>query len=84
MALNIKDPHTDALARTLAREAGEPLTTATRIAIEERLARLRAQRPTRETHDDLAAIIDRGRRRPLLSNQSEDEILGYGADGIPG
>lgn len=83
MALNVKDPRTDALARALAQEAGEPLTTAIRIAIEERLARLRTQHVPRETHDDLAAIVDRGRRRPMLSHQTEAEILGYGADGIP-
>ncbi len=84
MALNIKDERTDALARALAQEAGEPLTTATRIAIEERLDRLRAARSSRTTGDDLLAIIERGRQRPVLTDRSEDEILGYDASGIPG
>ncbi len=83
MALNIKDERTDALARALAHEAGEPLTVATRIAIEERLGRLRAARTSRTTSDDLLAIIERGRHRPRLSDLAEDDILGYDASGIP-
>ena len=39
MALNIKDPDTDRLARELAAATGESITVATRQAIEERLAR---------------------------------------------
>lgn len=84
MAINIKDERTDALARVLAREANEPLTTATRIAIEERLLRLRALRSARNNDDDLVSIIDRGRQRPLLTDRSKGDILGYNADGIPG
>lgn len=84
MAINIKDERTDALPRALAREANEPLTTATRIAIEERLLRLRALRSARNNDDDLVSIIDRGRQRPLLTDRSKDDILGYNADGIPG
>lgn len=84
MAINIKDERTDALARVLAREANEPLTTATRIAIEERTLRLRALTSARNNDDDLVSIIDRGRQRPLLTDRSKDDILGYNADGIPG
>ena len=35
MALNIKDPETDRLARLLARETGESITVAARIALED-------------------------------------------------
>ncbi len=42
--LTIKDAETDRLARELAAEAGESLTVATRRAIEERLARIRARK----------------------------------------
>ena len=41
MALNIKDPETDRLARELAQATGESITEATRVAIAERLARVR-------------------------------------------
>jgi len=40
MALSIKDPETERLARDLARLTGENITTATRRAIEERLRRV--------------------------------------------
>ena len=38
MAINVKDPATDALARELAALTGESLTTAVRRSIEERHA----------------------------------------------
>lgn len=82
MSLNIKDPETDALARALAQETGESITTAARIAIEERLARVRAQR-TAAPAQDLRAIIERGRARETLDARSVEEILGYDDLGLP-
>ena len=82
MALNIKDPETDRLARELSRETGESITVAARIAIAERLARIRAARTARTT-DDLQDIIDRGRARPLIDYRPVDEILGYDEHGLP-
>jgi len=43
MALNIRDPETERLARDLARLTGENITTATMRAIEERLRRVGGQ-----------------------------------------
>ena len=40
MALSIKDPETERLARTLAERTGESITIATRTALEERLRRV--------------------------------------------
>lgn len=81
MALNIKDPETDRLARELAELSGVPITTAVREAIEERLVVLRAR--TRTKAPGLDAIIARGRARPTLDTRSEDEILGYDTSGMP-
>ena len=39
MAISIKDPETDELARRLAKETGESLTEAIRLAVRERLER---------------------------------------------
>lgn len=83
MALNIKDPVTDRLARELAAATGESITVAARIAIEERLARIRHQRRTRDPADQLRAIVERARSRRLLDQRTEEEILGYGPDGLP-
>lgn len=82
MALNIKDPETDRLARELAIATGESITVAARRAIEERLARVRASAPIGR-RDEIDAIIRRGRSRPILDQRSEDEILGFGIDGLP-
>jgi antitoxin VapB len=83
VALNIKDPVTDRLARELAEATGESITVAARIAIEERLARIRHQRRARGTADQLNEILERGRARRVLDHRTEDEILGYGPDGLP-
>ena len=81
MALNIKDPETDRLARELAALTGQPITTALRDAIEARLASLRARKTGAPAA--LSEIIIRGRRRSTLDARSSDEILGYGVDGLP-
>ena len=80
MALNIKDPETDRLARELSAATGESITVATRLAIQERLNRVR-RRPAQGR--DLSDIISRGRARPNLDDRTEDEILGYDAHGLP-
>ena len=75
MALNIKDPETDRLARELSATTGESITDALRVAVAERLARVR-RLPARSS--DLL-----GRSRRTLDTRLEDEILGYGNDGLP-
>ncbi len=82
MALNIKDDETDRLARELAELTGQPITSAVRDAIVARLASLRRQRQA-ATGLDLEDIIVRGRARRTLDERPDDEILGYGVDGIP-
>ncbi len=83
MALNIKDPDTDRLARELARLTGESITVAARRAIEERLHRVRAQVAATTTVDGLEDIIARGRARQVLDERTPEEILGYDASGLP-
>ncbi|MFT3834867.1 MAG: type II toxin-antitoxin system VapB family antitoxin [Micropruina sp.] len=83
MALNIKDPATDALARELSRETGESITVALRIALGERLARVRRQASIGRRTSDLQRYIERGRQRAVLDDRSVDEILGYDDDGLP-
>ncbi|KGN31355.1 antitoxin [Knoellia sinensis KCTC 19936] len=82
MALNIKDPETDRLARELAQATGESITVAARRAIEERLERVRHQ--TRAARRSVGEeIIARGRARPILDERPVDEILGYDENGLP-
>ena len=56
---------------------------AARRAFEERLARIRARRAASPAAADLQEIIHRGRLRAVLDARSDDEILGYGPDGLP-
>ncbi|MDO5535618.1 MAG: type II toxin-antitoxin system VapB family antitoxin [Propionibacteriaceae bacterium] len=83
MALFIDDPATDALVRELAAETGESITVAARIAIEERLARVRARATSPDVEDEVRAIIARGRERAVLDDRSAEEILGYDEHGLP-
>ena len=83
MALNIKDPATDALARELAEQTGESITEAIRVAMAERLTRLRRRASVSARSADLQRFIERGRQRVTLDDRSADEILGYDEDGLP-
>lgn len=83
MALNIKDPVTDALARELSQATGESITEALRIALGERLARVRRQASMGARSADLQRYIDRGRARATLDDRSAEEILGYDEHGLP-
>lgn len=84
MALTIKNPTTEALARSVAERTGEGLTEAVTTALEERLARLlrdadRAARRRRLL--DLAA--DAGRRWPPdLAGTDHGDLL-YDEAGLP-
>lgn len=83
MALNIKDPDTDRLARELAAATGESITVATKHALEERLNRVRRRHSVGADPDPLLAIVARGRARPMLDHRTPDEILGYDQTGLP-
>lgn len=59
MSLNIKDPETHKLARTLARETGQTMTSAVTDALRQRLFHIRQQHTPETTAAELLAI---GRR----------------------
>lgn len=81
MALSIKDPETDRLARELAELSGLPITAAVREAIQQRLAILRSL--ARPTSPGLEEIIARGRARATVDTRPEEEILGYNSRRLP-
>ena len=83
MALNIKDEGADRLARELAAETGESITTAVTVAVRERLERLRGAVPRERRRRELAQIAERSAGRRVRDQRSADEILGYGPDGLP-
>lgn len=82
MALSIKDPEADRLARAVARETGETLTGAVIQSLRERLARVRKPRGAALS----GAILEIGRRcaaLPVRDARPVDEILGYDDRGLP-
>jgi antitoxin VapB len=87
MALNVKDDVL--LAGQVARMTGESKTRAIRIALEERLARLREAETPEERKARLMGFLEEeiwpvfeGERMPTQDEQ--DEILGYGEHGFGG
>jgi len=83
MALSLKDPEADRLAREVAERTGETLTGAIVVALRERLARLRGRPRRRPLRVDLREIAKRCASLPTLDERSEDEILGYDDHGLP-
>jgi antitoxin VapB len=83
MALNIKDDGADRLARELAAETGESITTAVTVAVRERLERLRGAVPRERREQELTRIAERSATRRVIDGRSAEEILGYGPDGLP-
>lgn len=84
MALNIKDPEADRLARELASVTGETLTEAVLKALRERLSRQRQRRPTpRSAKEILSDAQQRLSRIAVQDHRTAEEILGYDEKGLP-
>jgi antitoxin VapB len=83
MALSIRNPNTEKLARELAAESGETITTAITHALEERLERLRGRSTTEDLVEALLNISRRCRALPDKDQRMADEILGYDSAGVP-
>ena len=84
MALSIKDPEADRLARALAQRTGETLTQAVINALRERLAREeRKEQAIESLVEDVMEIGRHCAALPLLDARSADAILGYDENGLP-
>lgn len=83
MALSIKHPEADRLARELAKSTGEGLTEAVIKALRERLAREKSRKRGRRLAEELRAIGERVAALPRLDPRTPEEILGYDDEGLP-
>ena len=83
MAISLKDPEADRLAREVAARTGETLTAAIVAALKERLARLKGQRRRRPLRDELREIGQRCAALPTIDDRTADQILGYDQHGLP-
>jgi antitoxin VapB len=83
MAISLKDPEADRLARAVAARTGETLTEAIVVALRERLARLGGRGRRRRLREELREIAERCSRLPTLDARTAEEILGYDNEGLP-
>ena len=83
MALSIKHPEADRLARELAAATGENLTEAVLKALRERLKRERGKQQA-SLAEELMEIGKRCAALPRLDDRTPEEIIGYDEHGLPG
>ncbi len=90
MAMNIKDPQTEALAAEVAAMANETKTQAVRVALQERKERLQARQRQRRRAERIDRFLeeeawpqipDSVRGKPI-SKAEREAILGYGPEGV--
>jgi antitoxin VapB len=90
MALNIKDPETERLAEEVAEITGETKTRAVKVALDERLRRLkrrvvrrnRADALRRLLEDEIWPQIPRDVLGKPVTKEEREAILGYGPEGV--
>jgi antitoxin VapB len=90
MALNIKNPEVVQLASEVARLAGETKTEAIRQSLIERKGRLQAGGGRLNRKESLLQFLERevwphippGELGRVLTREEEDDILGFGPDGV--
>ena len=89
MAMNIKNAKVERLATEVARLTGESKTEAIRRALDERRRRLkgasieqRRARVLRFLEKKVWATMPDGEQGRRLTRAEEDEILGFGPDGV--
>jgi antitoxin VapB len=84
MALSIKSPEADKLARELAAVTGETMTEAVIVSMRERLKRETIRREDKQQLvEDLMAIGRHCASLPVYDDRSADEILGWDENGLP-
>jgi len=83
MALNIKNPQADELARALAARTGQSITDAVLNALREQLKRETGRSLTPRLTEELRAIGDRCAALPDYDKRSPEEIIGFDEHGLP-
>ncbi len=78
--LSIKSDEANELARKLARETGESLTTVVTKALRERLAAVERRKSRKGALDRIQAVA---RSRKVLDMRPSGEIAGYDEAGTP-
>ena len=85
MALSIKNPDVERLARELARRRDVSVTEAIRQSLEREVARDRLvpRANADDIYNKIMEIAEQASKLPTLTDLTDDEILGYDEFGIP-
>lgn len=84
MALMMKNAATGRVVGEMAKQTGETIADAVRIAAEERLARLpEPMRRGSVDHEKLERILAEFRANRIDDPRTNDEIIGYDENGLP-
>ncbi|GJL54702.1 MAG: antitoxin VapB30 [Nitrospirales bacterium] len=83
MALNIRNPEAEKLAKAVTALTGETKTQAVTKALQERLETLKRRKSRRSVADKLDEIAKHCADLPLRDTCSPDDILGYDEHGLP-
>ena len=83
MAMSIKSPEAEALARKVSSMTGESLTTAIVTALRQRLRHLENSYQRDSLADQLNAIARRSAELPVIDRRTDEEIIGYDDQGVP-
>ncbi len=81
MALSIKNPEAERLAKALARASGETVTQAVIRALREALVRRRGRRSASDVTEAILRISRHCAALPDLDDRPPDESLGYDEHG---
>jgi antitoxin VapB len=85
MALNIKNPETEKLARELARRRKQGITAAVTDVLRKEVERERRKPPRKASYEDfkrgIDEIVESFNKLPVLDDRSPDEIIGYNEKG---
>lgn len=77
MALSIKNPEAERLAKSLAKESGTTVTRSVITALEEALQRVRGRKTAPSVREAILEVSERCAGLPDLDSRNADEILGY-------
>ncbi len=83
MAILIENARTERLALELAALTGESLDQALDAAVVERYHRMQLDAKLTPLHERLEDIARRCNQLPVISDMTDDEILGYDEFGVP-
>jgi antitoxin VapB len=83
MALHIRDPEADRLARELAAKTGQPITRVVVEALRDKLKREQDRVNFPRLKDEIMEISRRTATMPRRTGRTADEILGYDERGLP-